>query len=358
MSASRPATLLAAARRHGVQALLLTDPLSVRWAAGVRDARWALVADGESLVMPYALAWSAMRQDARAPWRVLAPATPGSASLSRCLARSGITRLGYESDMLPWAAAERLKRDLDGRCLLVPTEHLLASARRVKSASERAVIRRAAVLASEAGAALPWMLRPGITEHEAAAKLDQRMRAAGADGPAFDTIMLFGSRSALPHGIPGGRRLRPGDLVLVDWGAKLDGYHSDMTRVWVCGRPTGGQRAAYRAVWKAKAHAAAKVRAGLREEESDLAARAALGHRAKTFMHSLGHGVGLAIHEEPRLARGMHGRLRAGEVITVEPGIYVNGWGGIRLEDTYVVTARAAISLTGTPAPELPSLAR
>lgn len=351
----RVAAVLRTTREAGARALLVTDPLSVRYLAGVRDARWALVTSGPCLLMPYALSWSAMRAAAPRPWRVLSP-SPGSAALRRALRAAGVTRLGFEADTLAWSAADRLRRDLADACITLPLEGVVAKARRVKDTDERELLAAAGRIAAEAGAALPWLLRPGISEREAAARLDQRMRALGADGPAFDTIMLFGSNSALPHGIPGDRRLKAGDVCLIDWGAVRDGYHSDMTRVFACGRPGPGQRQAYRAVVRAYAAGAGAVRAGAREDAPDLAARRALGARSATFMHSLGHGVGLAIHEEPRLARGSRGRLRAGEVVTVEPGIYVPGWGGIRIEDTFVVTRGAAVSLTGAPDPELRSM--
>jgi len=356
MTPRRVAAVVTSARVAGAGGLLVTDPISIRYLAGVRDARWALITAQTCLLMPYALSWSAMRVSAVRPWRVLPP-TPGAAALRRALRSAGVSRLGFEAETLPWAAANRLRRDLADAVVTLPLEGIVAKVRMVKDAGEHACLARAGRIAAEAGAALPWLLRPGITEREAAARLDQRMRALGADAPAFDTIMLFGANSALPHGVPGDRRLRRGDLILIDWGAVSEGYHSDMTRVYACGRPGPGQRQAYDAVLRAYRAGAAAVRAGVREEDPDLAARRALGARAATFMHSLGHGVGLAIHEEPRLARGMRGRLRAGQVITVEPGIYHPGWGGIRIEDTFVVTRGQSMSLTGTPPHELESIA-
>jgi Xaa-Pro aminopeptidase len=336
--------------------MLLTDPLSIRYLAGVRDARWALVTPHAAWIMPYALSWAAIRGQAGWPWRVLPP-TPGSGGLLGCLRRAGVARLGFVGDTLGWSAAERLRRDVARVCVTSGLEGIVAAVRIVKDAAEREVLARAAAIAAGAGAALPWIIRTGMSEREAASRLDQRMRALGAEGPAFDTIILFGANAALPHGIPGDRRLRRGDLVLVDWGARLDGYHSDMTRVFAAGRPTAAQRAAYRAVWRSYTRARAVVRDGVPAEVPDAAARRALGARAATFMHSLGHGVGLAIHEDPRLGRGMRGRLRTGMVVTVEPGIYLPGWGGIRLEDTVVVTPAGAVSLTGAPAAELPLIA-
>jgi Xaa-Pro aminopeptidase len=193
-----------------------------------------------------------------------------------------------------------------------------------------------------------------MTEAEGAAALDVRMRMLGAEGTAFETILLFGARSAFPHGVPGTRRLRRGDFVLVDFGARVDGYMSDVTRTWCWRQATARQRRVYRDVYRAYLAGRAAVRAGAPAVLPDAAARTSLGRLAMRFIHGLGHGVGLEIHEAPRLGRGERATLRAGMVVTVEPGVYLGGWGGIRLEDTVIVGRAGCESVTGAPAPDLP----
>jgi Xaa-Pro aminopeptidase len=248
-----------------------------------------------------------------------------------------------------------LRRRLGTTALPVSTTGLVEGVRETKTAGELAVMERAAAITGEMAVRLPRMLRPGMTEREAAVMLDCAMRRMGADGPGFETIMLFGPKTALPHGRPGDVRLNPGSLVLADFGAKVDGYQSDCTRVFVCGRPTARQSATYLRVLKAYRRGRRMVRPGVAAGTVDRAARAALGGMARRFIHGLGHGVGLEIHEGPGLFRGGKARLCRGQVVTVEPGVYWPGWGGFRIEDTVLVTASGHRSLTGEPPSRLTS---
>jgi Xaa-Pro aminopeptidase len=282
---------------------------------------------------------------------VLEPALNRLGPLLRGL---GIRRVGFEADFVTHSAALRLRQSLAEAAIPVPLTGILEEMRQVKDAGELDSIRRAGAIAAAAGAQCPWLLHEGITEAGAAAALDIRMRSLGADGPAFETIVLFGWRSALPHGVPGSRRLRRGDFILADFGARVDGYASDVTRTWCWRHATARQYRVYRAVARAYAAGRAAVRAGVAGGKPDAAARAALGGLARQFMHSLGHGVGLEIHEAPRLGKGEKAPLRRGMVVTVEPGVYFGRWGGVRLEDTVVVGNRGAESVTGRPASELP----
>lgn len=342
--------------RRRIPALVITRPLHVSYASGAQDCAWALVVGRQAWLLPFGLGADAAKRDAAVGWTVLPPAAPGGAwsVLATILERAKVRCLGFEADVLPGGSVDRLRAAVRHAAVLRPVSGLLEPLRAVKEPAEVAAIGRAAAVTARVAGQIPWMLADGITEREAAARVDIRMRALGADGPAFETILLFGERTALPHGHPGGRRLRAGDLILADFGARLGGWHSDCTRVWAWRRAAAWQRAAYARVAAAYAAGRHRVRAGRACGDADGAARRALGPYERRFIHSLGHGVGLEIHEHPRLARGERDRLASGMVVTVEPGVYLPGRGGVRLEDTVVVGRGPARSLTGAPAAILP----
>jgi Xaa-Pro aminopeptidase len=220
----------------------------------------------------------------------------------------------------------------------------------VKTAEEIARIRRSVRTNSEAFSAAVKKMRPGISEAEVAAEIDYQMRRRGAEKPSFDTIVAFGARTALPHAQPTAQRLGNHELVLIDMGATQEGYASDMTRMVFLGKPAADARKMYDAVLEAQLAAIAAVREGVTAERVDRAARQTLKSRGleKAFVHSTGHGLGLEIHEPPRLGKKDKTELRAGMVVTIEPGVYVKGAGGVRIEDTVLVTERGCEILTPT----------
>ena len=220
----------------------------------------------------------------------------------------------------------------------------------VKSASELECIRRSVEVNSRAFEQTAPRIRAGMSERDLAAELEYRMRRLGAEKPAFETIVLSGARAALPHGQPTAAPLGSGLLALVDMGAFQDGYASDMTRMIFLGSPGAKVRRMYQAVREAQWAAIEAVRPGATAGSVDRAARAALARHGldRAFVHSTGHGLGLEIHEPPRLGKRERTRLCPGMAITIEPGIYLEGWGGIRIEDTVVVTERGCEILTPT----------
>jgi Xaa-Pro aminopeptidase len=189
----------------------------------------------------------------------------------------------------------------------------------------------------------------GMRESDLAAEIDYRNRKLGAEGPSFDTIVAAGERSALPHARAGGTKIQPG-ILLIDMGAFREGYASDMTRMAHVGPPAPKYKRAYRAVLEAQLAAIDAVKPGVTTNTVDRAARSTLKRHnlAREFVHSTGHGLGLEIHEGPRIGRKDKTKLEAGMAITIEPGIYIEGWGGIRIEDTVLVTARGCEVLTPT----------
>ena len=220
----------------------------------------------------------------------------------------------------------------------------------VKSADEIARIRRSVETNSRAFDQAVARVRVGMKEQDLAAELEYRMRRLGAEKPSFDTIVAGGVRSALPHAQPTAAALKSGDLVVVDMGAVQDGYCSDMTRMLFLGQPTTKVKRTYRAVLEAQLAGIDAVRAGATTVGVDRAARDVLkGYGLdKAFVHSTGHGLGLEIHEPPRIGKRDKKRLQTGMAITIEPGVYLEGFGGIRIEDTVMVTDKGCEVLTET----------
>jgi Xaa-Pro aminopeptidase len=261
-----------------------------------------------------------------------------------------LKRVGYEPARMTCDLFEALKARLPMRASLVPTPGWIEELRMVKTPEEIARIRRSVETNSRAFEQAVARVRPGMTEQRLAAELEYRMRRLGAEKPSFETIVAAGARSALPHAQPTAARLREGDLVVVDMGAFQDGYASDMTRVLFLGRPGARVKRTYRAVLEAQLAAIDRVRPGVGAAQVDRAARRVLkGYGLDgAFVHSTGHGLGLEIHEPPRIGMRSKAVLREGMAITIEPGVYLEGFGGIRIEDTIIVTASGCEMLTPT----------
>lgn len=267
---------------------------------------------------------------------------------------AGVARVGLEADHVTWAEQRRFADLVTGA--LVPTEGLVEDLRAVKDPGEVARIEAACAIADEALAAVLPQLEAGLTELGFAAVLEAEMRARGADDISFDTIVASGPNGSRPHHQPGARRIEGGDLVVIDFGALVDGYHSDMTRTIPVGGVDaldGTQRRMLGVVTEAQAAGVAAVAAGAPVAGVDAACRAVIDEAGwgEAFVHGTGHGVGLDIHEAPGVNGTSAANLAAGQVVTVEPGVYLPGHGGVRVEDTVVVTPDGCRPLTCAPKP-------
>jgi len=256
--------------------------------------------------------------------------------------------VGFDPQHVSVAQMRALRKAAGPRVRCVPAAGLVESLRMKKDTSELVQMRSAALLASELEAHAAKFLRPGLREFEVAAEIEYKMRKAGASGPAFETIVASGPRAALPHARPTARRLRKNELVVLDLGAILGHYCSDITRTFYLGRAPARIRGWYRAVQEAQAAAVAAVKPGASCGEVDAAARNVLASQRldKYFVHSTGHGLGIEVHEDPRVAKGQTRKLEPGNVVTIEPGVYFEGVGGIRIEDDVVVHAGRTEVLT------------
>ena len=270
------------------------------------------------------------------------------------LASLSLRRVGIGTHRTSLWLYRELEKRLKGM-ELAPLDGWVEALRRVKDPEEVERIAAAAKLTDEG---LRWILgrlKPGITEREAALELEMWYRKNGAEHIAFDLIVAFGEGSSMPHYLPGERELREGDLILLDIGAKVDGYCADLTRVVALGRPVPEARAIYELVLAANRAGLEAVRAGVTGVEVDRAARAVIeaADHGDKFGHGLGHGVGLEVHEGPRLSPVSEDTLEAGMVVTVEPGVYLPGKFGVRIEDLVVVRPDGCEILSSFPKEEL-----
>lgn len=333
-------------------AMVVTDLTGIRWCSGFSGSNAALFVGHDSAVLltdgRYAEQAPAELESARSEATV--EVVPDLAARAAELAAAcGAETLALEPETLSWAMQRRFAEHYDGE--LVPVEGLVAGLRSVKTSAELARMQRAARIADDALAACAEMIREGVSERELALALDDEMRSLGASGPAYDTIVAGGPNSALPHARPGPRRFTDGDLVVIDVGAVVDGYRSDMTRTFTVGEPSEKAREIIRIVTEAQQLGVDTAAAGVEARSVDTVCRDHIAERGygEAFMHSTGHGVGLDIHEQPYVSHKAEAVLRAGNVITVEPGIYIAGFGGCRVEDMVAVTPSGCRSLSRFP---------
>jgi len=264
------------------------------------------------------------------------------AALELADARVGVEALGMR--LLEARTIQRFAPNVE----LIPVDGLFAELRMVKTTAELDAMRRAVRVAEEAFLTWVPMLRAGMAEREAAALLVATLLSGGADGMAFDPIVAGGPRGSLPHAVPGDRAFQPGDWIVVDWGAVVDGYCSDLTRAVVVGEPTGQMKEIHEIVLAANEAGRAAVSPGLEAQVVDGAARTVIetAGYGPHFFHRTGHGLGLEAHEPPYIVSGNQLTLAPGMTFTVEPGIYLPGVGGVRIEDDVVVTVSGEESLT------------
>ncbi len=260
-------------------------------------------------------------------------------------------RLGFEDQVMTYAAVEGFREKLSSVREWVPLGEALGVFRQIKTEAEVECMARAEAIGDEAFTYLLGELRPGVTELTIAAKLEFYMKTHGAEDIAFPSIVASGLHSAMPHATPSQKKLEEGDFITLDFGCRFGGYCSDMTRTVVLGKANERQREIYRIVLEAQLAGLGAVRAGISGKEADGVARKVIEEAGygEYFGHALGHSVGLQVHERPALSKGEETILRPGMIETVEPGIYVPGFGGVRIEDMVVVTEDGCRNLTHSP---------
>jgi Xaa-Pro aminopeptidase len=350
--AGRLVRLRAALDAAGVGALVVTNLVNVRYLSGFTGSNATMVVTAGAAVLVtdgrYRDQAGTEIDAAGAPVEVRIESADVDAVLAEVI--GGAADVGLEAATVTWAAQRRYAERF-APANLVPLEGTVERLRATKDAGEIDRIERAAQVADAALGQCIGRLTGRPTEREFALLLETTMRRMGADGPSFDTIVAAGPNAALPHARPSHRRIERGDLVVVDFGALVDGYRSDMTRTVCVGPPPADRRHLYDVVHRAQAAGRDRVRAGAVAGEIDAVCRAVIGDAGlgDAFSHGTGHGLGLQIHEYPILSRGTTGELGVNFVVTVEPGVYVRDVGGVRIEDTVVVGPDGCRSLTQFP---------
>lgn len=342
------------ARLTDVDALLVSDLTNLRWLTGFTGSNgWAVVSrDDLTLVTDGRYGGQAAQQmaAARVDGAVLV-GTSGAETLAHLASLCGRhDRVGFEADHVSFAQHSRWAAAFDTE--LRPTAGVVEAERRTKHPDEIEAMAAACRIADQALAEVAPRLGEGLTEAQVRNLLEIRMRELGATGPSYDTIVATGpTNAALPHHRPTNTLIEPGHTVIIDVGALVGGYHSDMTRSFVIGDPTPLQRELYELVLAAQCAGVAVVGPGVPASQLDAVCRNTISEAGygDWFSHGTGHGVGLLIHEDPFINRVSEATLQVGDVVTVEPGVYREGFGGIRVEDLVVVTSDGCRVLTASP---------
>jgi Xaa-Pro aminopeptidase len=345
-----------AAKAAATDALLITHLPDVRWLSGFTGSNAALVLTAPKSSAAKAVLFTDGRYTAQAKaeaagTRVVIAQKNAAVAACEWLAEAKVKRCGFDDGNTTVAALKQMRGALPPkmrRALFQPIGALASELRWIKDSDEIATMRRAAALGCRLFEEILGVMEPGMSEDAVAAELEYRARLAGAEAMSFPTIVASGERSALPHGKASASKLPRRGFVTLDFGVVLDGYCSDMTRTVHMGLATEEERAVYEAVLAAQEAGVAGVRAGVTSGDVDEAARSVLRSAKldKWFTHSTGHGVGLEIHEGPRLAAKQNQLLKPGMVVTIEPGVYMPGKFGVRIEDMVLVTSHGAEIMT------------
>jgi Xaa-Pro aminopeptidase len=332
---------------EGADAFLVKRGANVRYLSGFtsEDGQLLISEAHAFLIVDFRYYEQAERQ---APGFQLYKLTDSLPEAVGALAReTGARRIAFESGGVTYALYQELAA-IEG-LELVPTRGWVEELRAIKTRDELALLRRAVAISDAALAAVPGLLRPGMTERQLAWELEAYIRTHGADNVAFPIIVAGGPNGAMPHAVPTDRILVPGEPVVLDLGAEVEGYRSDLTRTVCLGEPGDRFREIHAIVLAAQQAAEAGIRPGMQGKEADAIARQVIVEAGygEAFGHGMGHGVGLEVHERPRAGLRSEDHLEPGMVVTVEPGIYLPGWGGVRIEDLVVITETGVEILTG-----------
>ena len=331
--------------------VLSLNPASWFYLTGYTGEAGALLVTASGAVLVTDGRFTAQAKEETSGVRVVKQESSLMATVGGVLRGRNLNRIGFDAMQLTVAQFRTLRTAAGPRVRWVRVDGQVEEGRQRKDAAELAQMRKAAILGGQVLTGALKLLKPGVREIEIAAEIDYQMRRLGASGPAFESIVAFGARSAHPHARPTQKRLRKNELVVLDLGVILAHYCSDITRTVFVGRAPARIRRCYQAVREAQAAAVAATQSGIRCGDVDAAARGVLAcyRLDQYFVHSTGHGLGLEVHEDPRVARGQKNILVPGNVITIEPGVYLPGVGGIRIEDDVAVHAHGNEVLTRIP---------
>lgn len=338
-----------------IEAVLLTSPANMRYVAGFTGEGYVYLSRQKKMVVTDSRYTIAAREQCP-DYDVQEWGREGYyAPLLFCLQQEAVDRLGIEDEVLTLSTYQKLRQQMKKADLLslslVELGQQVSDLRQVKTSAEMEKLRQAEAIGDRAFQKVLDRLEVGMTEKQVAAWLEFYMKEEGAEGFSFDTIAASGLHSAMPHAVPTDKRLENGDFLTMDFGCLYQGYCSDMTRTVVMGRANAKQREVYETVLRAQETALQGIRPGMTGREIDSLAREVITKAGygKCFGHSLGHSVGLEIHERPNFSPKEETVIRPGMVITVEPGIYIEGFGGVRIEDVVILTENGCENITHSP---------
>jgi Xaa-Pro aminopeptidase len=345
---SRLTRLRSSMREHGLDALLVTSLPNVRYLTRFTGSSGLCLVSRRNAWFVTDGRYSAQSEHEVVGWRrIVSDSTLFDALDTRGLV-AGLRNVGVEGDHLSYSLVLQLRRRFK-RVRFLPTRDLVEDLALTKESGEIAEIRRAIRITERVYGEILRLIRPGVSERDIAAEISFRQKRYGADRDAFEPIVASGPRSALPHARPTGRKMRRGDLVVLDFGSVVRGYGSDLTRTVCVGDAPAKARRMHAVVLEAQRRAIAVARPGIAVRELDGVARSSIVSAGYRFPHALGHGLGLRAHERPWISRLGRDVLREGNVVTIEPGVYVPGYGGVRIEDDVLITGSGCRVLTHVP---------
>jgi len=344
------AQIAAKLEEYGLDAMLITSEPGEFYAVGFHGEGVVVVTPGECRYFTDSrYIESAERLVAGAKITMTTTAAPHKALAVKAIEELKIKKLGFEEDYLTVSTYNEYTKDFP--CQLVPAQKLVNGLRASKDAEEIALMEKAQAITDRAFSAILQFIRPGMTEQEIAAKLQYDMLRFGAEKMSFTPIVVSGPNGSLPHGIPGERKVQPGEFLTMDFGCKYGGYCSDMTRTVAVGEPSEEMRKVYQIVLEAQKAGIAATRGGVPGKDIDAAARKVIEDAGygEYFGHGYGHSLGIEIHEPPNANSRNDAPMPVGAVVSAEPGIYLPGRFGVRIEDVTVLTADGCIDLTKSP---------
>lgn len=333
----------------GIDGFLVTNPHSRRYLTGFTGSAGTALISRDDAVFITDFRYTEQAAEQVAGFRIEKQSGLMQDAVAEQISAMGIKKIGFEQDTLPYADYDRYQKA--AKAEWVPVSGIIEKLRMVKEDSELQTIRKATQIADEAFSHILTFIKPGMTELEVSNELEFFMRRLGATESSFDTIVASGKRSALPHGVATDKKIENGDMVTLDFGALYDGYVSDITRTVAVGEPPEELKKIYHIVLEAQKRACSALKPGMTGKEADAVARDYISEHGygEAFGHSTGHGIGLEVHEGPGLSFRSDTKLKPGMVVTVEPGIYVPGLGGVRIEDDVLITEDGCELLTSSP---------
>lgn len=332
------------------QALLVTNPVNRRYLTGFTGSSGVALIAADQAAFLTDFRYTEQAAEQAQGFRIEKHGPDVNEAVAKLLEEWNVRTLLFEERHVTYAAYKAMEKAF-GSVRLLPSEDIAEKLRAFKDDAELTIIRDAAKLADRAFEHILGFIKPGVRERAVALELEMFMRSQGATGSSFDTIVASGVRSALPHGVASDKPIESGDFVTLDFGAYYNGYCSDLTRTVVVGKANEKQKEIYGIVLEAQLHALERLRPGMTGKEADALTRDIITRYGygEYFGHGTGHGIGLEIHEAPRLSLAADRVLSPGMVVTVEPGIYLPGFGGVRIEDDVAIADNGIEILTGSP---------